>query len=367
MFSGEIEPSDIAQGALGDCWLLASLAAVAEKHSHLISSAYLTSRASVCGLYRIKVYDVFNGTPKWTVYTIDDFVPVENGTKRPKFCKPHGGEMWVLLMEKVFAKMMGGYEELKGGYGRVPFRALTGNDPIEYSSKKNYSTGIWEFDAFRSDDAGEGHDRAPSLTENEMYRVISGSIRHGCIVCAGSGGGSDKTSSHGIVNGHMYSLLNTCRVDGEKVIQIRNPWGGFEWTGKYSDNDASTQGWKPDGGVLDFLVPDMIDGGGEKLRGEKGDDGVFWMPFSDFIEHFDYFCFCAVSENMNSLNLDVHEDMGTCGPCYGCLEGAASYCLMCQGAQHLWCPQKRSTMEIVCAYKEEGGTLRAMEKCMRGD
>ena len=241
---------------------------------------------------------------------------------------------------------------------------MTGNDPVEYRPHKDGSTGIVSFTSFRSDDVGKGRDSAPDLTENEMYRVISGSIRHGCIACAGSNGNDDNSSRHGIVNGHMYSLLNTCRVDGEKVIQIRNPWGGFEWKGKYSDFDESTKGWKPDGGAFDFVLETV---GAGQQESEKANDGVFWMPFSDFIEHFDYICFCAVTENMNSLNLDVHEDMGTCGPCYGCMEGATTYCLMCRGARHLWCPQKRSTLEIIEAYKEEGGALRRIEKCMRGD
>ena len=65
----------------------------------------------------------------------------------------------------------------------ITFRALTGNDPVEYRPHKDGSTGIVSFTSFRSDDVGKGRDSAPDLTENEMYRVISGSIRHGCIAC----------------------------------------------------------------------------------------------------------------------------------------------------------------------------------------
>ena len=43
------------------------------------------------------------------------------------------------------------------------------------------------------------------------------------------------------VSGHAYSLLDLQEVDGVKLVQARNPWGTFEWTGKWSDDD--TKSW----------------------------------------------------------------------------------------------------------------------------
>ena len=39
LFEGEVEAEDIGQGNLGDCWLLASLASIAELHPRLIREA----------------------------------------------------------------------------------------------------------------------------------------------------------------------------------------------------------------------------------------------------------------------------------------------------------------------------------------
>ena len=107
LFEGRIEPADIMQGSLGDCWLLAALACIAERNEALIKTLFLTRTASECGHYKVRLYDVFNGPPAWRCFTLDDWVPVDKGTSNPMYTKPNGNELWVMLMEKAFAKMVG--------------------------------------------------------------------------------------------------------------------------------------------------------------------------------------------------------------------------------------------------------------------
>lgn len=45
------------------------------------------------------------------------------------------------------------------------------------------------------------------------------------------GAGSDSENSDGIVHGHAYSLLRIVEHRGVQLVQLRNPWGNFEWTG----------------------------------------------------------------------------------------------------------------------------------------
>ena len=44
----------------------------------------------------------------------------------------------------------------------------------------------------------------------------------------------------GIISGHAYSLLGALTVteaDGKqtRIVNLRNPWGSFEWKGDWSD------------------------------------------------------------------------------------------------------------------------------------
>ena len=146
------------------------------------------------------------------------------------------------------------------------------------------------------------------------------------------------------------------------LVQMRNPWGTEgEWKGPYSDRDFDTKGWKPDSG----FVIDMLGTAKNGVENATEDDGLFWMPLDDLARRaHGLICLCAVSDSMATTRLNMHEDFGECGPCYGAMEGGCEFCCMCKGVSHLWCPQRRSTADMVRAYSE-GNTLAALgcDKC----
>ena len=72
LFDG-VAPSDIAQGALGDCWLLAALAAVAEFPSYFEDAIFETKTFSPEGEYALKLYDI--GKKAWETVTVDSYIP----------------------------------------------------------------------------------------------------------------------------------------------------------------------------------------------------------------------------------------------------------------------------------------------------
>ena len=67
-------------------------------------------------------------------------------------------------------------------------------------------------------------------------------------------------------------------VDDHKLICLRNPWGFGEWNGDWADDS-------------ELWTERMKNQTGHKVFGE---DGVFWMDFSDFVEEFAKVYACRV-------------------------------------------------------------------------
>jgi len=74
--------------------------------------------------------------------------------------------------------------------------------------------------------------------------------------------------------------------DGTKLLNIRNPWGRFEWDGDWGDNSEL---WTDE--VVKEVKPVLDD-----------DDGAFWMCFEDFYARFCSFNICKL-KNWNELRL----------------------------------------------------------------
>jgi calpain-15 len=52
-------------------------------------------------------------------------------------------------------------------------------------------------------------------------------------------------------------------------VQIRNPWGKFEWKGEFSDDSNL---WTPEDR--------------QELNVQRANDGIFWMPLENFVKYF---------------------------------------------------------------------------------
>lgn len=75
---------------------------------------------------------------------IDDHFPTKN--KRAVFTSAHGNELWVLIMEKAWAKLHGSYHRIIGGQCHQTFRDVTGAPAWEIMSKpnENEEDTVWE-------------------------------------------------------------------------------------------------------------------------------------------------------------------------------------------------------------------------------
>lgn len=337
-----IKAEDISQGALGDCWLLSSLAALANQ-PHYIRKMFLTHQYNPRGKYRIRIYCPIQ--KKDIVIEVDDYIPCHKSSKKPVFTSPHGHESWVMLLEKMFAKYQRSYANIEGNTMLYAMIVLTGCNGNHFSRTPQ---GWQAFDlVVKPPSSGNSKDRDEvylasysddKKSDNDLFYLLSHLISKKCIVAAGTKG-EDKTIEEGrgkeggIVPGHAYTILRAYQpmftTERLRLVKLRNPWGTFEWKGAWSDDSPE---WKKHPQVKYELWPNI-----------KDNDGCFWMLWEDFIDYYDSIdVIYSGGDGLDSLTIDIKEDFGILGPCCGFVCGTIKYCVCCYGPYKLCCaPQER--------------------------
>ena len=132
VFYQSIEPNDIRQGALSDFWFTSALACLAERPA-LIERLFITKDVNSKGFYRVKICK--NG--EWVTVAVDDYFPChpEGG---PMFSRAHCNELWVLILEKAYAKLHGNYFMLRGGFANEALIDLTGCPTAYYDFQDEF-------------------------------------------------------------------------------------------------------------------------------------------------------------------------------------------------------------------------------------
>lgn len=255
-----IEPDDIIQGGLGDCYLLAALSSIAANPERL-ERIFLTKNYSKEGIYIVAL--CINGI--WEDVLIDDYFPCRPDNRKPAFNSSKKNELWVMLVEKAWAKVHGGYMNIAAGLTREALRDLTGA-PAK---------------TFFMEDGREG-----------LWKIIHQAFDRKFVMTAGSDnfdyGRDTFMPKIGIAGSHAYSLLEVYEIDKltkkiipykqrkvipdknkDKIVKLRNPWAKGEWNGDWSDNSSK---WTPE--LRQIL------GIGRK------DDGVFFMDYANFSKYF---------------------------------------------------------------------------------
>lgn len=234
---------------------------------------------------------------------------------------------------------------LAGGNILVAFQLLTG-DPVFHLSKT--AEGVYQrfdlryFEPRESDKDSFGRTKRSiglmrtkeTFTKDDLFHILAAMSKNRALIGAGTGGvdGGEETSKHGLIQGHAYSVLSVREVsnssgfmstsrDKFRMVQLRNPWGSFEWTGAWSDKDAN---WNKYKNVAKKLRRNAKNGA------EDDDDGVFWMTYDDFWENFQQIDLCDRSTGFGDLAFSVDEQQGFCGPARGCAWGCFKYWCMCK-------------------------------------
>ena len=72
-------------------------------------------------------------------------------------------------------------------------------------------------------------------------KIKFGTDSKNCLITIRTGTIQDEDAI-GLVGNHAYAVLEVIEYQGHRMLLIKNPWGHFSWTGKYSYGDKV---WTP--------------------------------------------------------------------------------------------------------------------------
>ncbi|KAJ7400117.1 Calpain-9 [Pitangus sulphuratus] len=286
--------TDICQGDLGDCWLLAAIASLTLNEKTLARVVPLDQKfgPDYAGIFHFQFWQ----HNEWLDVVIDDRLPTFKG--RLVFLHSADlNEFWSALLEKAYAKLNGSYEALKGG------------STIE--AMEDFTGGI-----------GEMYD--VKAAPDNFYEILEKALKRGsmvgCSIDTSSAAESEARTPFGLIKGHAYSVTGIEEVSYRsrpvRLIRIRNPWGQVEWNGPWSDNSPEWRSVSPSEQ--------------RRLSQAARDDGEFWMKFEDFKVHFDKVEICnltpdALEDNTaHKWEVTIHQGSwvrgSTAGGCRNFLE-----------------------------------------------
>jgi len=267
IFKGGIEPNDINQGALGDCYFLAALSSLAE-FPERVQHMFVTKEVNKAGIYLIRFF--LNGQE--TLVTVDDHLPV-NAKGSPAFATSRDGELWVSLLEKAWAKLHGTYARTEGGLPCFAASHIMGVPSESYH-----------------------HD----MLENteDFFEMLKSADRRNFIMMAASHGQGENRNEEGVISGHAYSLISIHEIKDAsgkevKLLKLRNPWGKGEWSGDWSDGSSL---WTP---ALK-----------KQVNFSSGDDGIFFIALEDYIQHFSWTSICVENNDEKYKHSQLYHSFG---------------------------------------------------------
>lgn len=211
LFDGEVKPSDVRQGAIGNCYFPAALASVAHTDPERIKNMI---KQNEDGTYTVTFHEASSwggATGEKVEVTVDGDLYARSfggpvyGASLGSGSQPDKMELWFPIVEKAYAQWKGSYEAIGNGgvSGKVMSEVLGGS--YDYTSISDYNKdGVWQ-----------------QIQEGEQ---------NGWPMTAGTYGKdeAERYTNSGVYANHAYTVLGVEEENGVKYVKLRNPWGQSE-------------------------------------------------------------------------------------------------------------------------------------------
>lgn len=311
----------------------------------LIKRLFKQSKSSGFGLYQI----FLNNDGKWTQVTVDDQIAFNHSENSSLGISPlsrldHSEpDLWAFLLEKAYAKLIGGYHKLnqitflecledftgapakvynvkeliherKTSIGRVTNAIIESREgtTLRYtrSTFGRFSQSLNPaFDLLSNDKDRNTWDQSITGFE-KIYSVIQKAILNGNLVIAGNLNSIDRGSfavfkgsrvlnKNDIGKGRAYSVIRILEINKNvKLVQLLKPFGVEDiFKGSW---DKNSDNWKN--------YPELFKKAYE--RNQEFGDNTFWMTLEEFSDKFEDLIISEIEPGLqqNSIILKEYEN-----------------------------------------------------------
>ena len=117
------------------------------------------------------------------------------------------------VFEKAFAKLHGSYDTMWAGNTNEALNTIAGAPGYSFHTDEHDNESLWEL---------------LSMQDANWAMITMGGV--------------DDENDIDLVNNHAYSFIRTFELsNGERLVQVRNPWGTEKYSGPWSDTEDPTR------------------------------------------------------------------------------------------------------------------------------
>ncbi|MEE4285772.1 MAG: C2 family cysteine protease [Mariniphaga sp.] len=217
-FKDVTEFSDPVQGAIGNCYFIAAVSAIAWADPYrIVHRNRATGTGETDRVNAIQFYSKGGGKDAPTkLVEVSDKTIVRTSNNQPIYCRSSdAGEIYPALYEKAFAKWI-----LKTNSDKPDITQTAFGDPVKATAQLNNKTPHYY--------------NTSSRTGDQLYSIVRGnSMSYKTIhpMTAWTYGSSKDYTGTNVVGNHAYTVLGWAYKNSKKYIVLRNPWGVTEPSG----------------------------------------------------------------------------------------------------------------------------------------